>query len=69
MASSPQAHEVMVERGLLEPCLGTPDSFQDGSFDTVLQLGHGIGIVTDMAHLDHYLVHVKRLLRPRRSCS
>lgn len=64
LASSPQAHEVMVKRGLLEPCLGTPDSFDDGSFDTVLQLGHGIGLVSDLAHLDTYFHRVRKLLRP-----
>jgi SAM-dependent methyltransferase len=64
LASSPQAHEVLLERGLLEAHLGTPAAFDDGSFDTVLQLGHGIGIVGELGQLDEILGQARRLLRP-----
>ena len=37
--------------------------FQEGPFDTLLMLGHGIGMVEDLQGLSRFLAHARRLTR------
>jgi SAM-dependent methyltransferase len=49
---SPHAVELLTRRGV---------DFEEGPFDTLLMLGHGIGMVEDMPGLARFLVHAHRL--------
>lgn len=56
-----QAVEILTERGIADVhCVDVFD-FEEGPFDTLLMLGHGIGIVEDMSGLARFLVHAHRL--------
>lgn len=58
---SPPAAEVLSERGVAEVhCVDVFD-FEAGPFDSLLMLGHGIGIVQDIAGLERFLIHAARL--------
>ena len=61
---SPQAVAIMKRRGLREArCVDVFD-FRGGTFDTVLLLGHSIGMVGTIAGLDRFLAHVRGLVAP-----
>lgn len=60
---SPEAAEVMTQRGVRDVCCGDILDFFGGPFDTLLMLGHGIGIVEDLAGLDRLLAHSRTLVR------
>lgn len=61
----PQAVEVMTRRGVADArCVDVFD-FQAGPFDTLLMLGHGIGMVEDIPGLERFLVHAHRLVGAR----
>ena len=60
---SPEAVEIMAARGLGDVRRADVFGFEGGPFDTLLLLGHGIGIVEDLPGLDRFLVHARRLVR------
>jgi SAM-dependent methyltransferase len=58
---SPQAVEILTERGIADAhCVDVFD-FEEGPFDTLLMLGHGIGMVEDIPGLTRFLAHAHRL--------
>jgi SAM-dependent methyltransferase len=59
----PDAVEVMERRGVRDARCVDVFRFAGGPFDTLLMLGHGIGIVADVAGLDRFLAHARRLVR------
>jgi SAM-dependent methyltransferase len=61
---SPQAVEVMVRRGVTDARVADVFEFQGGPFDTLLMLGHGIGMTETLAGLDVFLRHAQRLASP-----
>ena len=61
---SPEACEIMRKRGLNEVYCTDISDFKAESFDTLLMLGHGIGVVEDMTGLDPFLTDVHHLVKP-----
>ncbi len=61
---SPQAIEVMSRRGVRECRLADIFQFEESSFDTLLMMNHGLGLVEDLSGLDRFLDHAHSLLRP-----
>jgi 2-polyprenyl-3-methyl-5-hydroxy-6-metoxy-1,4-benzoquinol methylase len=59
---SPHLVEVMAQRGVEDVRCGDIFVFGDGPFDTLLMMGHGIGVVETIAGLDRFLEHAKSLL-------
>lgn len=59
----PQAVEIMRRRGVSDARLGD-FGFEGGPFDTLLMLGHGIGMVQTIRGLDRFLAHAHRLVTP-----
>lgn len=57
----PEAVAVMRRRGVHDVREGDVATFDDGPFDTLLLLGHGIGMVEDLPGLDPFLSRVRRL--------
>jgi SAM-dependent methyltransferase len=60
---SPQAVEIMARRSLPDVHCADIFEFQGGPFDTLLMLGHGIGMVEDLPGLSRFLGHAHRLTR------
>lgn len=60
---SPEAVEVGRRRGLHDVVCADAFDYRGGPFDTVLMLGHGIGMVGTLEGLDRFLVHARGLLR------
>jgi SAM-dependent methyltransferase len=58
----PEAVEVMVHRGVLDVHCAHLFEYQGGPFDTVLMMGHGIGMVETLAGLDRFLAQAKGCL-------
>jgi len=58
---SPQAVEIMTERGIADVRYVDVFDFEEGPFDTLLMLGHGIGMVEDIQGLARFLVHAHRI--------
>lgn len=61
---SPEAVDVMIDRGVPDARCADVMRFHDGPYDTLLMLGHGIGAVGDMEGLGRFLVHARRLTSP-----
>jgi SAM-dependent methyltransferase len=61
---SPQACEVMRRLGVRDVRCADISGFVSDPFDTVLMLGRSIGMVEDLAGLDHFLSDVRRLVKP-----
>ena len=60
---NPEAVEIMTRRGVRDVrCVDVFD-FGEGTFDTLLMLGHGIGMVEDLQGLSRFLAHARGLLR------
>jgi hypothetical protein len=59
----PQAVAVMAERGVRDARQSDVFQFQGGPFDTLLMIGHGIGVVEDLAGLQRFLIHARGLMR------
>lgn len=59
---SPHAVQIMRERGVTDVHCADIFEFQGGPFDTLLVMGHGIGMVETIAGLDRLLAHARRLL-------
>lgn len=60
----PEAVALMTERGATDARLADVMDFEGGPFDTLLMLGHGIGMVQDLEGLDRFLDHARRLVHP-----
>jgi len=58
------AVDVMDEAGVRDVRCGDIFAFDGGPFDTLLMLGHGIGMVEDLAGLDRFLIHARTLVPP-----
>jgi SAM-dependent methyltransferase len=58
---SPEAVAVMRRRGVRDARASDIYGFTEGRFDTLLMLGHGIGITETLAGLDRFLLHAGRL--------
>ena len=52
---------IMQERGVQDTRRADIFEFESGPFDTLLMLGHGIGMVEDLAGLDRFLIHARTL--------
>jgi SAM-dependent methyltransferase len=61
---SPEAIQVMQGRGVIDVHRADVMSFAGGKFDTILMMGHGIGMVENLSGLDQFLAHARTLLRP-----
>ena len=60
---SPEAIQVMRGRGVIDVRQADIMSFREGKFDTIIMMGHGIGIVEDISGLDQFLSRVRTLLK------
>ena len=60
-----EAVEVMSRRGVRDARRADALSFEGGPFDTLLLLGHSIGMVETIAGLDAFLGRLPRLVAPR----
>lgn len=58
----PQAVEVMNRRGVKDAVCADVFGFHGGEFDTVLMMGHGLGMVESLGGLDRFLRHAKELV-------
>lgn len=56
---SPQAVHIMAQRGVRDVHCAGLFEYQGGPFDTVLMMGHGIGMVKTLAGLDQFLAHAR----------
>ncbi len=65
MDISPEACEVMRERGVKEVYCASFADFTAGLFDTLLILGRSIGMVEDLSGLDDFLKRARRLVKRR----
>jgi 2-polyprenyl-3-methyl-5-hydroxy-6-metoxy-1,4-benzoquinol methylase len=61
---SPHATEIMLRRGVREVQCIDVFEYRGGPFDTLLMMGHGIGMVEDLSGLDRFLGHAHELLKP-----
>lgn len=59
---SPQAVAILKKRGIKDAHCADIFQFQGGPFDTLLMMGHGIGMVETMAGLDRFLGQAPGLL-------
>jgi 2-polyprenyl-3-methyl-5-hydroxy-6-metoxy-1,4-benzoquinol methylase len=60
----PEAVEVMKQRGVKEVLLGDVMSMEERTFDTLLMLMNGLGIVGTPSELGRFLHHAGHMLRP-----
>jgi len=61
---SPQAIDIMKKRGVRGVYHGDIFEFNQGKFDTLLMMLHGIGMVGTLAGLRHFLNHAHTLIAP-----
>ena len=61
---SPQAVDIMSQRGVKEVLQTDVFDFEEGPFATMLMLDHGLGIVGDIEGLRRFLQHARRLIAP-----
>lgn len=59
---NPQAVNIMRQKGLMDVHCADIFEFRGGHFDTLLMMGHGIGIVETIAGLDRFLAFAHVLL-------
>jgi SAM-dependent methyltransferase len=59
---NPQAVDIMRQRGIREVHCADLFEFEDGLFDTVLLMGHGIGMVETLAGLDRFVARMHNLV-------
>jgi SAM-dependent methyltransferase len=59
---SPEAVEIMIRRGVKDTQQADMLSYPGGPFDTLLMLGHGIGITGNLVGLDKFLLHAHNLV-------
>jgi SAM-dependent methyltransferase len=60
---SPWAVEIMKERGVRDARRADMMDLQSDAFDTLLMMGHGIGMVETIAGLDRFLGHAHALVK------
>lgn len=60
---SVEAVDVMTRRGVRDARRADVFTFTEGPFDTLIMLGHGLGMVQDLAGLDRFLAQARRLVR------
>jgi SAM-dependent methyltransferase len=60
---TPEATRIMTRRGVEDVRCADILEFAGGPFDTLLMLGHGIGIVGDPPGLRRFLLHARRLIQ------
>jgi SAM-dependent methyltransferase len=58
----PRAVQVMARRGVADARCADFFTFSDDPFDTILLLGHGVGMVGDLDGLQRFLAHAGTLL-------
>jgi SAM-dependent methyltransferase len=61
---SPEAVEIMKRRGMRSSRQSDVFNYRSGPFDTVIMLGHGIGITEDLSGLSRFLEFTHQLVRP-----
>jgi SAM-dependent methyltransferase len=61
---NPHAVDVMHARGVRDAQQVDVFHYHGGPYDTLLMLGHGIGMVEDLAGLERFLKHAHELTRP-----
>jgi hypothetical protein len=54
----------MRQRGVFDVRQADISLFADGEFDTVIMMGHGIGVVEDITGLNSFLKQAPNLLKP-----
>ena len=59
---SPEAVSIMKDRRITDVRLSDIMTFEDELFDTMLMMGHGIGIVETLDKLDAFLQHAHTLI-------
>jgi mannose-6-phosphate isomerase-like protein (cupin superfamily)/2-polyprenyl-3-methyl-5-hydroxy-6-metoxy-1,4-benzoquinol methylase len=59
---SPELIGIMASRGVRYARQADVFSFEEGKYDTLLMLGHGIGICGDLEGLDKFLLHARKLV-------
>ncbi|MGB4705083.1 MAG: methyltransferase domain-containing protein [Candidatus Saccharicenans sp.] len=59
----PRAVKVMTERGVENSRVADFFGFSEGKFDTLLLMGHGLGLVENIAGLKRFFGHAAELLR------
>ena len=60
-----QAVEIMTRRGVVDVHCADLFDFRSGPFETVLMMGHGIGLVETLAGLGRFFAHARGLLSER----
>jgi 2-polyprenyl-3-methyl-5-hydroxy-6-metoxy-1,4-benzoquinol methylase len=60
----PESVRIMRERGISVVQQADIMTFVGSQFDTILMMGHGIGMVEDIPGLERFLVRARSLLRP-----
>ncbi|RPI06049.1 MAG: class I SAM-dependent methyltransferase [Ignavibacteriae bacterium] len=61
----PHAVDIMRQRGVHDVACADVFSFNHNPFDTVLMLGHGIGMVQTLEGLDRFLIHAHSLVNDK----
>ena len=59
---NPDAVEVMNQRNVMDVRCADIFEFRDGPYDTLLMLGHGLGMVETIEGLDQFLAHARGLV-------
>ncbi len=59
---SPHAVEILKQRGIDQAFCSDIFTFQNGSFDTLLMLGHGVGMVESLEGLERFLAKAGSLI-------
>ncbi len=59
---SPEAIQIMKDRGVVDVRQADILSFENGGFDTILMMGHGIGVIENIDGLIQFLNLLPRLL-------
>jgi SAM-dependent methyltransferase len=58
----PATVEIMARRGVKDARCADLFDYEEKGFDTILMIGHGIGLVETIAGLDRFLTHAHKLL-------
>mgnify|MGYP006292946699 FL=1 len=61
---SAEAADIMLRRGVRTARQADVFEYRGGPFDTLVMLGHGVGIVEDLGGLHRFLTHAKELVKP-----
>lgn len=58
----PEAVDIMSQRGVKNARCADIFDYEDARFDTILMMGHGIGLVETIAGLDRFLTRAQKIL-------